>query len=81
MSTSQTDRPGTSQTMHNQGPPYVSAELIPQGVRMDTSLGGAPLLIAFTNPQQPRYGMGLTSISQPATAQLYPPQGPIDRGY
>jgi hypothetical protein len=60
---------------------YVTPELIPQGCQLSTSPRGAALLIAFTNPQQPRYGMGLTSLSMPAQSELLPGQGPIDRGY
>jgi hypothetical protein len=77
----QTGRPGVSQARHPRGVAYVSVELLPQGVRPSTSLRGAPLLVAFTNPQQPRYGMGLTSLTPPATMQFYPDQGPIRRGY
>lgn len=78
---SQTDRPGTSQTRHPRGPRYVTPELMPQGILASVSQRGAPILIMFTNPQQPRYGMGLTSISTPAVPALLPGQGPIDRGY
>lgn len=78
---SQTDRPGASQTPHPSGVRYVSVELIPQGTRLSESPRGAPLLIAFTSPQRPRYGTGLTSLSSPSTAELWPGQGPIDRGY
>ena len=78
---SQTDRPGNSQTRHPQGVRYVTPELMPQGVLLSISPRGAPLLIQFTNPQQPRYGMGLTSISTPTVEALIPGQGPLDRGY
>jgi len=76
----QTGREGISQTRHPAGPLYVTPELIPQGVRMDQSIRGAPMLIMFSNPQQPRFGMGLTSITPPPQVQLIPGQGPIDRG-
>jgi hypothetical protein len=78
---SQTDRPGTSQQRAPLGVRYISPELIPQGCVQSQSLRGAILLIANTNPQVPRYGTGLTSWSALSTQQLYPPQGPIDRGY
>lgn len=78
---SQTDRPGSSQARHPQGVAYVTPELVPQGCVHSVSPRGAPLLIQFTNPQQPRYGMGLTSISLPAAEALIPGQGPLDRGY
>jgi len=78
---SQTDRPGSSQTKHPQGVLYVTPELMPQGVIASVSMRGAPMLIQFTNPQQPRYGMGLTSISLPMVEALIPGQGPLDRGY
>jgi hypothetical protein len=78
---SQTDRPGSSQRRHPQGVAYVTPELLPQGVVPSISPRGAPLLIQFTNPQQPRYGMGLTSISLPAVESVIPGQGPLDRGY
>jgi hypothetical protein len=54
---------------------------MPQGVVASVSPRGAPLLIQFTNPQQPRYGTGLTSLSVPAAESLIPGQGPLDRGY
>jgi hypothetical protein len=87
--TSQTDRPGVSQTRSPLGVRYVSPELMPQGNVSSYALrqtsagpfGSAPLLIAFTNPQQPRYGTGLTSITLPTVSVLLPGQGPIDRGY
>jgi hypothetical protein len=78
---SQTGRPGVSQTRHPAGPAYATPELIPQGVVASLSPRGAELFIVYTNPQQPRFGMGLTSISLPAGEQLVPGQGPIDRGY
>jgi len=39
----QTGREGISQTRHPAGPLYVTPELIPQGVRMDQSIRGAPI--------------------------------------
>lgn len=78
---SQTGRPGVSQTRAPAGVRYITPELMPQGCVASTSLRGAPLFIQFTNPQQPRYGMGLTSISLPASGELWPGQGPINRGY
>jgi hypothetical protein len=77
---SQTGRQGTSQTSHPAGPSYIATELIPQGVRLIESPRGAPMLVMFTNPQQPRFGMGLTSITPPPLVQIIPGQGPIDRG-
>ena len=62
------------------GPLYVTPELIPQGAQLDQSIRGAPMLIMFTNPQQPRYGMGLTSITPTPQVQIIPGQGPINRG-
>jgi hypothetical protein len=61
--------------------PYATPELIPQGCQASLSPRGAPILVAFTNPQQPLYGTGLTSISVPPSGELWPGQGPIDRGY
>jgi hypothetical protein len=81
MPRSQTNRPGQSQTPHPQGVPYVTAELMPQGVVLSQSPRGAAMYIVNTNPQQPLYGMGLTSASMSASQQLIPGQGPIDRGY
>lgn len=78
---SQTDRPGVSQTKHPQGVPYPTAELIPQGVVLSRSPRGAAMLICYTNPQQPLYGMGLVSRSDPPASVLLPGQGPLDRGY
>jgi hypothetical protein len=78
---SQTDRPGASQQRAPHGVRYVTPELIPQGCVASVSPRGAPMLIQFTNPQQPRYGTGLTSWSALSTQQLIPGQGPIDRGY
>jgi hypothetical protein len=63
---------------------YPTPEPIPQGVVLAQSPRGASMLIAYTNPQQPLYGTGLTSraatLPDPTTA-LLPGQGPIDRGY
>ena len=81
MAASQTGKPGSSQTPHPSGVGYTTPELIPQGIRMDQSIRGAPMLIMFTNPQQPRFGTGLTSLTPPARIQVIPGQGPIDRGY
>lgn len=78
---SQTDRPGASQTPHPSGVRYVSVELMPQGAIASSSPRGAPILVMFTNPQRPRYGTGLTSITLPSSGELWPGQGPIDRGY
>lgn len=78
---SQTDRPGSSQQRHPQGVAYATPELMPQGVVPSVSMRGAPILIQFTNPQQPLYGMGLTSITPPPAEALIPGQGPLDRGY
>ena len=78
---SQTDRGGVSQTRSPQGVPYATLELLPQGVVPSVSPRGAALLIAFTNPQQPLYGMGLTSRSLPCSGDVWPGQGPIERGY
>lgn len=60
---------------------YVTPELMPQGVVASVSMRGAPMLIQFTNPQQPRYGTGLTSITLPTAECLLPGMGPLDRGY
>ena len=81
----QSDRPGVrGQERAPQGVSYPTPELIPQGVVLSQSPRGAAMLIAYTNPQQPLYGTGLTSRG----ATLPPPaesfiigQGPIDRGY
>lgn len=78
---SQSGRPGVSQTKHPQGVPYPTPELMPQGVVLSQSPRGAAMLIAFTNPQQPLFGMGLTSASHAPSFELIPGQGPLDRGY
>jgi hypothetical protein len=78
---SQTGRPGTAQSKEPLGVPYVTPELIPQGVQPALSLRGAPMLVQFTNPQQPLYGNGLTSRTLPSSGELWPGQGPLDRGY
>ena len=79
---SQTGRPGASQQRHPRGAAYPTPELIPQGTLLSVSPRGAPLLIAFTNPQRPLFGTGLRSPTLPPPIfALFPPQGPIARGY
>lgn len=67
--------------VQSQGVRYPTAELVPQGTQMSTSPRGAALLIAFTNPQRPLYGHGLTSCTLAPSGEYWPGQGPIDRGY